>query len=393
MLTRNLFSKVVSLKGPSPAKTQTVSRSNLKINSRPKTPLSSVQSHQLSTKFVTKRYLCTGRNPSNEDDGSILTVDKWGVQRNAAESKPKTGPKTNFAHGVPAEEMTVFELSRMNFQEVLQSEAPVIIMAFLPNSELCGQLDHKLQMRVHEIGGAVRLGRLNASVEQELASALKLTQLPTVIGVHGGKTISSFVGLPDDKTIEQFLNIMLRAGGQNQLTEMTNRANQLMEAGQMEEAIKIFSDILEEPTLKAEAIALAGLARCSILQDHLDQAEEFIEVIKNSYPNDLSLPQVVQAISAFELASGSSNINFDELTAKITSNPKDLEARYELATGLWAKARQEEAINHVLEMVKIDKNWNDQAARKFLLKIWESLGPDHPLTASSRKRFSSIWFS
>lgn len=255
------------------------------------------------------------------------------------------------------------------------------------------QLEQKLATRVMQLGGALRLGRLNASVEQELAMALKLTQLPTVIGVFGGRTVTSFVGVPEDKVIDEFVDIMLRVGGQQKLIDMATAANHALEvSGDTSLAQQLFSEILQNPTLKAEAIALAGLARCAIKDGKLENAKELLDIISNSYPKDLQAPEVQQAFSAFELSSNTSNISFDELEKRIKDNPDDFEARYELATSLWASSQQEKAIQAVLDLVKKDKQWNDQAGRKLLLKFWESMGPDHPLTVSSRKRFGAIWF-
>jgi putative thioredoxin len=256
-------------------------------------------------------------------------------------------------------------------------------------------LDGLLQQKITALGGAVRLGRLNATVEQELAVALKLTQLPTVIGVYGGRTITSFVGMPADDVIEQFLEIMLRVGGQKQLAAMYGEANAALEKGEVQEAIAKFSEILNDKNLRSEALALAGLIRCYVQEGNIEAAEELVNVIQSSYPKDVMAPEVQQSFSAFELVSKSPKVDssaIDELKDKIAQNPDDLESRYSLSTALWAASKQEQAVTAALDLVKRDKHWNDQAGRKLLLKYWESLGPDHSLTLSSRKRFGSIWF-
>lgn len=263
-------------------------------------------------------------------------------------------------------------------------------------------LDEHLQRRVNELGGAVRLGRLNASVEQELAVALKLTQLPTTLGVFGGRMVSSFVGLPDEKALEQFMDLMLRVGGQNQLIELYGKANSLLDSDLVLEARELFSQILQDRTLRAEAVALAGLIRCSIKEGKIDEAQELSQIILQSYPKDVPAPEVQQALTALELAVGSGaslpagsqevQKTIDDLNLKISDNPNDLDSRLALSHALWASSQQQAAIQALLDMIKIDKHWKDQSARKLLLKYWESLGPDHPLTASSRRRFSSLWF-
>lgn len=366
---------------------------------RPKSLASSFRPR--ATSFNFKRFYCNGKTSHEVESGPIVTVDKWGVQRETNEVANSKEGKTSYTHGAPATEMVVFEVSRLNFQETLQSQAPVIIMAYLPSSELSMQLDEQLQMRVNELGGAVRLGRLNASVEQELAVALKLTQLPTVLGVFGGRMVSSFVGLPDAKVLEQFMDLMLRVGGQNQLSEMYRNANQLLEQGDIQAAREIYNDILQDRKLRAEAIALAGLIRCSVAEGNLSDAQELSSVLEQSYAKDLPAPEVQQALTALELAltaggsvGSSSEIQetIEKLSKAISDNPNDLDSRFALSNALWASSQQQAAVQALLDMIKIDKHWNEQSAKKLLLKYWESLGPDHPLTISSRKRFSSLWF-
>ena len=354
-----------------------------------------------------KRYFATAPSSEEPSSGSILTVDKWGVQREASEIQQQKSGKTSYTSGAPATEMPIFDITRHNFQDTLRSGTPVILLAYLPSSDLSVQLDGLLQSKIMELGGAVRLGRLNATIEQELAVALKLTQLPTVIGVYEGRTITSFVGVPEDGVIEQFLEIMLRVGGQKQLASMYGEANAALERGEITEAMRLFSEILSDKTLKSEALALAGLIRCYVQEGNLEAAEELVNVIQTSYPKDVTAPEVQQAFSALELlkssplskSSSSSSPNGSDpnaiiaaLKEKITENPDDLFSRYELSTALWASSKQEAAIKEALDLVKQDKQWNEQAARKLLLKYWESLGPDHALTLSSRKRFGSIWF-
>lgn len=247
-----------------------------------------------------------------------------------------------------------------------------------------------------DLDGLVRLGRLNASVEQELAVALKLTQLPTVLGVYGGRMVNSFVGVPDDAVLEQFMELMLRVGGQNQLVEMYSKANEALEKGLIAEARVGFQEVLNATHLRAEAIALSGLIRCAVQEGKIEEAQELAEVIKNSFPRDVPAPEVQQAFTALELVSsattGGSGATIDELKQKIAEDSNNMDARLELATALWAASQQANAINALLDMIKIDKHWNDQAARKLLLKFWDTLGPEHPLTSSSRKRFGMIWF-
>jgi len=263
-----------------------------------------------------------------------------------------------------------------------------------------------LQRRVLEEGGAVRLGRLNASVEQELAVALKLTRLPTVLGVFGGRMVSSFVGVPDVKVLEDFFDVMLRFGGHEELVAHATRANAFLASGDVAAAKDTWQHVLRAPHLRAEAIALAGLIRCTIQEGNVDEAREIAEHLTANFPRDLASPEVQQALTSLELASSTTSAHsssdnatnsntevIQQLRRDIELKPNDsMHNRLQLAQTLWATSQQQAAIDTLFDMIKKDKQWNEQAARKLLLKFWESLGPDHPLTSSSRKRFASIWF-
>lgn len=245
--------------------------------------------------------------------------------------------------------------------------------------------------------GAVRLARLNVNVEQELAMALKLTQIPTVFGVFSGGIVSSFVGVPDDNTLDNFSSLMVRVGGHEELVAMSNDANAALERGEMEAARNIFQEILHANHLGAEALALAGLIRCAVKEGKLDEAEELAHVIQTSYPKDANAPEVLQALTALELAkstgsTAASGLSIEELKSKIEANPTDFESRLALASTYWSTSQQQAAINTLLDAIKLDKHWNDDAAKKLLFKFFDSLGSDHPLTLTSRKRFGLIWF-
>lgn len=207
--------------------------------------------------------------------------------------------------------------------------------------------------------------------------------------------VNSFVGVPDDAVLDQFTDLMLRVGGQNQLYELATMANASLERGEVAEARAIFQDILSNTQLRAEAIALAGLIRCAVQEGKIDEAQELASVIRESYPKDEQAPEVQQAFTALELASstsGSSVGSIEELKQKVAADANDLESRFQLANALWAASQHANAINELIAMIKVDKHWNDQAARKLLLKFWETLGPDHALVATSRKRFGMVWF-
>jgi len=141
-----------------------------------------------------------------------------------------------------------------------------------------------------------------------------------------------------------------------------------------------------------EAAALAGLALCAIQNKNVEEAQELIDVIKKAHKDDLESTYVKRALAALDLAKSTGGSSEAELKTKLEANPNDLDAKYALAVHYSTTNRVELAINEALGILKQDKQYNDQAARKLLLQVFEMLGSEHPATVKGRKRLSSLWF-
>lgn len=253
----------------------------------------------------------------------------------------------------------------------------------------------KLASRVYQYKGSIRLGRMNVDEYSGFAAQLKISHVPAVFGFYMGQPIANFNGIPSDQQLDQFIDMLLKFGSSRKVSELIEEANNLLESDQVDESIQKFQEILHNPSYKAEAIALSGLARCSLKKGNLQDAIELVEIIQNQYVHDLGIPEVVKAISAVELAkeAGGKYESLNELEEQVKQDPNNLQLKYDFANALWGAGKRDEAMEQLFNIIKKDKEWNDQAARKFLVKIFESLGPDHPSTIKGRKRFSNLWFS
>lgn len=294
------------------------------------------------------------------------------------------------------DELPIFELSPETFRDQLaSSQTPLIVQFYVPESEACDTMYEMLAQKVYEYKGSLRLGRLDVERHSGFAGQLNISQVPAVFGFYMGQPIANFVGVPPEDQLEQFVDMLLKFGSHKVVSELLDEANELLEADKVDEAMEKFQEILNNPTYKAESIALSGLARCFLKKGEIQNAEELVDIIQEKYPRDLGIPEVVKAISALEIAKGSSEYasSLTELEEKIKEDDNDLQLKYDYANALWGAGRRDDAIDQLLTIIKRDKEWNDQAARKFLVKIFESLGPDHPSTVKGRKRFSNIWFS
>jgi len=253
---------------------------------------------------------------------------------------------------------------------------------------------------VKNLRGTVKLAKLNIDKEEMLATSLNVKSIPAVFGVFGGKLIDSFVGLVDPQRLKSFIDTLLaqsNSGSKLNLKGKLESGHNALNANNIAGATKIFSEILNNPALKSgEPQALSGLVLCAIAENNLTLAEELIQTIKSKYETSLNSVEVKQAITALELAktanSNPDKLSIEELQQKIQKNPEDYQAYYDLASEYLSKNVHDKSIDTLIQLLKKNKNWNEDAARRLLLKIFDVLGPTHPLTKTGRARFSSIWF-
>jgi len=141
-----------------------------------------------------------------------------------------------------------------------------------------------------------------------------------------------------------------------------------------------------------EVRAMAGLARCHLKAGRLEEAKAALDAVPDDKQAD---PDIAAVRSAVELAADTAGAGGDlgALRARVDSNPADHQSRYDFALALYGAGDTAGALDQLLEVVRRDREWNDEAARKRLLKIFEALGPSDPLTVESRRRLSSILFS
>jgi putative thioredoxin len=273
------------------------------------------------------------------------------------------------------------------------NDQPVIVDFWAPWCGPCKTLGPAIEKAVRDARGAVRLVKINVDENQELAQQMRIQSIPAVYAFKNGRPVDGFVGALPESQIKQFVQRLSTGGGAkgpSPIEEAVEMAKQAIAAGDYGRAANIFTQVLEHEPDNVEAIA--GLARAYIARNDLERARQTLDrAPKESAGN----PELAAARASLELAEAGSKAKgaLGELKARIERDPKDFQARYELASALFAAGEREAAIDELMEIIRRNRAWNDEAARKQLLKFFEAMGPTDPLTVAARRRLSSILFA
>jgi putative thioredoxin len=268
-------------------------------------------------------------------------------------------------------------------------QQPVIVDFWAPWCGPCKQLTPILETLVRQARGRVRMVKVNIDENQQLAAQLRVQSIPMVYAFVGGRPVDAFVGAQPESKLREFIGRLVADGGAP-VEEALEQARLALEAGDIEPAAALYSQVLAEDPTNPKAIA--GLIRSLVQGGEVAGARELAAGLTPELARNVDIAAAVTAIDVAEQA-GKSAKHRVRLQERLDSNPDDLQARLDLAVALFGEGRAKEAIDHLLEIVRRDRAWNDEAARIQLVKFFDALGPTHPLTLASRRRLSSILFS
>lgn len=270
---------------------------------------------------------------------------------------------------------------------------PIIVDFWAPWCGPCKTLGPALEEAVRAAKGAVKMVKINVDEAQMIAGQLQIQSIPTVYAFYKGQPVDGFQGALPPSELKTFIDRVIQAAGGESPTDTLNdaveAAEEMLEQGAATDAAQTFAAILgEDPN---HAAAYGGLVRAHVAAGDLDQAE----AILNGAPLEISQsPELEAAHAKLELARQAAGAGpVAELQAALNANPDDLQARFDLAQALYANGAAEDAVDHLLDLFRRDREWNEGAAKAQLFTIFDALGPKDPIALNGRRKLSSMIFA
>jgi putative thioredoxin len=279
-------------------------------------------------------------------------------------------------------------------QDVMQAsqQVPVLVDFWAPWCGPCKQLTPTLEKVVRAAKGKVKLVKINIDENPELAQQLRIQSVPTVYAFWQGQPVTGFAGAQPESQVKQLVDKLIETAGGAAGEEgpgALEQAQALLEEGDFRTAAEVYSALLQEEPEKPELIG--GFARALLGLDRVDDARK---VLDQAPANVSQHAEITGAKAAIDLAETAGKVRDPQIVEEdLARDPDDHAARMELANALFLRGQPENAIEQLLTIVRRDRSWNDEAARKRLLTFFEALGHTHPLTVQGRRQLSSLLFS
>jgi putative thioredoxin len=317
---------------------------------------------------------------------------------------PKGAPKQDAGEGMIGGGAAAGELikntnERSFMADVIDAshDVPVIVDFWAPWCGPCKTLGPQLEKAVREARGAVRMVKINIDENPGIAQQMRIQSIPVVYAFFGGRPVDGFVGAVPESEIKKFVKKLVQAAGaavpESPVEQALEQAKQLMDSGDMATAAGILAQVVQHDP--ANAIAKARLARCLLAGGDNKRARQTLESIAADKSKDPAIAnEIAAAKAALELAeSAGAAGSIEDLKQKVAANPNDHQARLDLATALYAAGNGEAAVDELIESIRRNRTWNEEAARKQLLKLFEAFGPTDPRSVQGRRKLSSVLFS
>ena len=277
--------------------------------------------------------------------------------------------------------------------EVIEASAttPTLVQFWAPWCGPCKQLGPVLDKVVGASGGKVRMVKVNIDDNAQIAQQMRVQSVPTVYGFVDGKPVDGFAGAQPESAISQFVDKLAGMGGAGaDAAALLEAAEAALAEGDPDTAMMQFQQVM---SITPESVpALAGVVRCLTASGDIAGAREVVDQLNDEFLSDPAMKTAVAAVELAEKAASSAG-ELDAARAAVEADPADLAARQDYALALFAVGQNAEAMDQLLESIRIERGWRDDAARLQLLEFFSSLGAANPEVITARRKLSTLLFS
>ena len=293
-----------------------------------------------------------------------------------------------------AADTTPIDVNMDNFMaEVIDGSAkmPIVVQFWAPWCGPCKQLGPLLEKVVAAAKSKVKMVRVNIDENQQIAQQMQVQSVPTVYGFFNGQPVDGFAGAQPESTLTQFIDKLVAAGGSGpDIAAMVEAANSLLETQDYDNAMAQYHEIMAADPESPDG--LAGMIRCMVGMKDIDGAREIVNQLDDEFRDKPAVKIAIDALELAEKAAGAAG-GLMQARAAVNADPNDLAARQELALALFATGEQAESMEQLLDSIRIDRTWNDEAARIQLLEFFKTLGPANRDVMAARRKLSTLLFA
>ena len=268
-------------------------------------------------------------------------------------------------------------------------ETPVIVDFWAPWCGPCKTLAPMIEKAVRGAGGAVKLVKINIDEHPGVAGQLGVRSIPAVYAFDGGRPVDGFMGAIPESQIKAFVDRLAGASSEEDIKALLDQALESLKLGDVGGAAQSYMAVLQLDQYNTKAIA--GMARIALDAGDPEQAREILAHAPEDKAND---PDIAGVRAALELTGKPADRGeTEQLALRVAANADDFQARYDLAGALAARGDMDGAVDQLIAIIAKNKDWNEDAARQQLFKIFEAAGPMSDVTKQGRRKLSAILFS